>query len=178
MLKFLLKIFLIAFILFALGKYASYLMTGQPPTVDIKAPVIPDINISEITEGLSEAISKKIKLVKEEVNESKNEDNTIYKWRDNNGVLYYTSEQPPDDVNYESISYNKETNVVPAINTATNKTNTQDNKSTSSPKSLSTDFPENVYSPKGIEHLFNQAKDIQNLVNDQFSNQDNISNQE
>ncbi|MCZ6802955.1 MAG: hypothetical protein O7D86_03210 [Proteobacteria bacterium] len=42
----------------------------------------------------------------------------------------------------------------------------------------STELPTNVYSPEGIEHLFNQAKDIQNLVNEQYGQQEKIINKE
>lgn len=161
MLKFLLKTFLTVFILLGFGSYANYLMTGRAPTLDIQSPVIPDINISDISSDITENISQKIKPTEKKNNDAKE---YMYKWRDSKGVIYYSSERPPDDINYESIAYNKETNVVPAIKPGKSP----------EPTRPSNKFVDNVYSPEGIKNLFEQAKDIQNIVNDQFQQQDQV----
>ena len=169
MTKFVLKAFLIACILFGLGNYASYLMTGKLPSIVRQPPDIPDFNIPRLTDSLS----TKFKLKNEE---RPAETKYLYKWRDAKGVIHYTSEKPSEDVDHETIRLSNDTNVVPAVSESeiTGKKPVQQQP----PKLPSTELPTNVYSPEGIEHIFNQAKDIQNLVNDQFSQQEQISNQE
>jgi uncharacterized protein DUF4124 len=152
-----------------LGVYANYLISGKAPDLATIKPIIPDINITDLTD----TISNKFKSIKkdEPVNES-----YLYKWRDDKGVIHYTSEKPLDVVNYESIKLSNDTNVVPAVpeSEITDERVVQQQAA----KLPSTDLPANVYSPEGIEHIFNQAKDIQSLVNDQFNYTEKISNQE
>jgi len=167
--KIVLKVFLAACILFGLGNYASYLMTGKIPNIAKQVPDIPNFNISRLTDSLS----KKINL--------KNEDSIVekkylFKWRDAKGVIHYTSEKPLEDIDYESIKLRNDINIVPAVseNEITNKEPIQQPP----PMLPFTELPTNVYSPEGIEHLFNQAKDIQNLVNEQYGQQEKIINKE
>ena len=166
MTRLILKISFIACILYGLGNYASYLMTGNLPSIVKQPPEIPAFNISKLTRSVS---TKYKGNNEEEITENK----YLYKWRDANGVMHYTSDKPPEDINYKSIRLSNDTNVVPAVSEsdATNAHPVQQ-------QLPSTEIPSNVYSPEGIEQLFNQAKDIQNLVNEQFEQQEVISNQD
>ncbi len=168
MAKFIVKAFLIACILFGLGNYASYLMTGKLPGFVNQTPEIPDFNISKLTD----ALSSEFKITNEE---KPVETRYLYKWRDEKGVIHYTSEKPSEDINYESIGLSNDTNVIPAV--SENEIIGEKPDQQQPPELPSTELPTNVYSPAGIEHIFNQANDIQNLVNEQFSHQENNSNQ-
>ena len=166
MTRLILKTFFIACILYGLGNYASYLMTGRLPSIVKQPPEIPAFNISKLTKS----ISTKLRINSEEKD---TENKYLYKWRDTNGVMHYTSDKPQKDINYESIRLSNDTNVVPAVSES--DTTSEHPVQQQLP---STEMPANVYSPEGIEQLFNQAKDIQNLVNEQFEQQEVISNQE
>ncbi len=171
MLKFLFKIILIIILLFGFSNYANYLVTGEKPELDINEPILPDIDISKITDSISD----KFESVKKEVQaQSEVKESYLYKWRDEKGVIHYTSEKPAENIrSLESIKLSNDTNVVPAVpvpQTSSAINNQQ--------QALSTEAPTNVYSPEGIKHLFDQAKSIQNLMNEQFTQQENIINNE
>lgn len=166
MTRLILKGILIACILFGLGSYASYLTTGKLPDIVKQPTEISEFNVSKLTES----ISTKFKSITEEgITESR----YLYKWRDANGVMHYTSDKPSEDIHFESIKLSNDTNVVPAVSA---KAVTMEE--TTQQQSHVSEIPSNVSSVEGIEHLFEQAKDIQNLVNEQFSQQDVMSNQE
>jgi len=170
MLKFLFKISIVVLLLFGVSNYSNYLISGQTPEINSDKSVLPDINIS----NLKNTISNKFKSTKKEkptiVKES-----YLYKWRDAKGVIHYTSEKPHEDVNnLETIKLSNNTNIVPSA--LENDTETQ-SKSTQHAQLPSTNLPANIYSPEGIKHLFEQAKSIQNLMNRQFSQQENIINE-
>jgi len=174
MFKFLFKLIIIVILLFGVSHYANYLITGTTPKININKPTLPDINIS----NLSESISDKFKTDKKETSVATKE-TYLYKWKDEKGVIHYTSEKPPEDANkIESIKLRNDTNVVPSVseNNTENKVSNENTITSEQAQLPSTNLPENVYSPEGIKHLFEQAKGIQNLMDSQFNQQENIIN--
>jgi uncharacterized protein DUF4124 len=168
MLKFFFKIAMVLLILFGLASYANYLMTGNMPNILIDKPTLPDIKVSRLTDSLSDKF-KSIKINKPVT------DSYLYKWRDDKGVIHYTSEKPTENIqNLEQIKLSSDTNIVPAVSESevTNDNTTQQQSS----ESTSIDFPTNVYSPEGVKQLIDQAKDVENLMNEQFDQQKNIIN--
>lgn len=170
MFKFLFKIILICILLFGFSHYANYLATGKAPDLDFKRSSLPDIDIPNITES----ISNKIESVKEKPKPIV-KDSYLYKWRDDKGVIHYTSEKPTGDIkSLESIKISNDTNIVPAVseNNENHSGNNQENSQSQTPPS---NMPANVYSAEGIKQLFDQAKNVQNLVNEQFTELENKS---
>ncbi len=165
MLNFLFKIILVILILFGLGSYTNYLLTGKAPDIVINKPTFPDIKMPNLTETLSDKLSV--------IKEKKSAANTyLYKWRDTKGVMHYTSEKPPENIqNFESIKLSNDTNIIPAVSDSEVA-----HKKPAEQHAPSTNLPTNIYSPDGIKHLFDQAKDVQNLINDQFTQQENSIN--
>ena len=175
MLKILFKVVPVIVIFLSLGIYAEYLRTGQLPDLNIQIPQKPEINVSNITQKMTDSIAEKLDHVKDVKLHDKNQ-NQMYKWRGENGVIHYTSEKPADNIDYESIRFSGETNVVPAIkqdSSVAASTETSAPEKTAHP---STDIPDNLYSPEGIQQLFDQAENIQNLVNDKFRQQESSIN--
>lgn len=170
MLKFLFKVTFISLLLFGLSIYAKYLITGQSPNLDINKEKLPEIDISKI----SDSLSNKVSTVKDKVTpEAENKETYLYKWRDEKGVIHYTSEKPDVDIkNLESIKIDNQTNVVPAVSNNSDKNEPSEMQNNQS----SVDMPSNIYSPDGIKQLFDQAKDVQNLVNEQFEQQESSFN--
>ena len=146
--------------------YANYMMTGQMPDTNINTPELPDINISKLTNSISDKVDSVKGKITPEITQK---ETYLYKWRDEKGVIHYTSEKPDGDIkNLESIKIDNQTNVVPAVSANTPETEpaqTQNNP-------VSTQLPTNVYSPEGIKQLFEQAKNVQNLMNEQFDQQE------
>jgi uncharacterized protein DUF4124 len=166
MLKFLFKIIIFISIASGFAYYANYLMTGKTPDIPINKPILPDINLSKVTGS----ISNKFKSIKKK---EPVKDASLYKWRDTKGVIHYASEKPSEKINYEEIIFNNSTNLVPAVSDSETV-----HENPSQQPSPSTNLPTNIYSPEGIKHLFDQANDIQNLMNDQFTQQENSINNE
>ena len=174
MLKFIFKIIFMSVLLFGVSMYAKYLMTGQAPELNLDNPTLPDIDISQI----KDSISDKVGSVKDKITaEEETKETYLYKWRDDKGIIHYTSEKPPTETkNLESIKIDNQTNVVPAVsdNVPDNTANTEPAQQTSSLPS--TNMPANVYSPEGIKQLFEQAENVQNLMNEQFEQQEQSIN--
>jgi Domain of unknown function (DUF4124) len=169
MFKFLIKVIFFVILLFGVNNYANFLVTGKTVDFSFDPPSLPDINFSEVKESISNKFNA---VTAEPESESKSADIYLYKWRDEKGVIHYTSEKPTEVIqNLESIKINNQINVVPADS---NKISTASQADIQLP---STTLPENIYSPEGIKHLFEQAKSIQNLMNEQFEQQENTINQ-
>jgi len=158
-----------------LGTYANYLMTGKLPDIITNRPKIPDIKMPNLPD-LTNSLSDKFTSIKKKTTA---DDTYLYKWRDANGVIHYTSEKPAEGIDYDSIKLKNDVNVIPAVPTVS-KSEITDKEPVQqrSPKLPSTELPTNVYSPEGIKNLLNQAKNVQNLVNEQFKHLEDISNQE
>lgn len=150
MLKLFLKLAIIVLILFGIGQYSSYLITGKTPDISINKPRLPNINSSELKNSLSNKFNT--------INGEKPVVETyLYKWRDAKGVMHYASEKPSGNIqNLETIVIRSDTNVVPAVQEsgAANRETTQQQAL----QSASTELSTNVYSAEGIKHLFDQAK--------------------
>ena len=140
-------------------------MTGETPEITSKLASIPELNISNIKQSISNNIDSK---KEEEKIIPKTKDTYLYKWRDDKGVMHYTSEKPTGETkSLEAIKLSNKTNVIPA-----NTENINSSVNNNYKESPSTKLPTNIYSPEGIKHLFDQAKDIQNLMDEQFTKQE------
>ena len=163
MFKLIAKLALIVALLTALLWYIHYLMTGESSVMPIPNSDIFDL--SKISDMSAATITEKIAAVK--TGKRDDDTNYIYKWRAENGVIHYTSEQPAAGIHYESIPYHKETNVIPATTT---KTLQQTTDTEPNPESN----PQNVYSIDGINQLFDQANAVQEQVNQRFNRQQGL----
>ncbi len=171
MLKFIFKIIIVILLMFGLSNYANYLMTGKTPDISFEKPSLPKIDVSKLTDSVSE----KFDSIKQE---KSTEDTYLYKWRDAKGVIHYTSEKPSNNIaNIESIKINNDTNVVPSVSSvSSNEEEPVQQQSVAS--ELPTEIPPNLYSPEGVKQLIDQAKNVQNQMNEQFQEQENIINNE
>jgi len=156
------KIIFILVLLFGIKMYANYMMTGKTPELQINKPALPEVSISKLTNSFS----NKVDSVKDRLTpEAKKKDAFLYKWRDEKGVIHYTSEKPAAQItNLESIKIDNQTNVVPAVSDNSSKTEPTQQQNTPA----SSGIPTNIYSPEGIKQLVDQAKNIQNQVNEQY----------
>jgi hypothetical protein len=182
MLKFLFKTIIFVIILFGVGQYSSYLLTGKTPDITFKKPTLPDINMSDLNvDNIKDKLSNKFDSVSNKFNSIKDEKFTsetyLYKWRDNKGVIHYASDKPTGEIkNLEAIKISSKTIVVRAVQSSDTSTRERQQQQTQR-QSPTTELPTNVYSPEGIKQLFEQAKNVQNLVNDQFSKTEKLSNE-
>lgn len=172
MLKILFKVIIAILIFVGLGYYSNYLMTGKTPSIDINKLTTPDINISKFTD----TFSKKIETIKQDISPK---ETSLYKWKDAKGVIHYTSEKPSGDIqDLESIKLSSDTNIIPSVSAPAPINDSSERSSSHQQTQTTTEAPSNIYSPEGIKNLINEAKDVQNLMNEQFNQQENLINQD
>lgn len=165
MLKFFLKFIFIIILIFGISKYATYLATGETPEIISKPPSLPELDISTIKKSITNKLNSRKEKIK---TEPETKTAYLYKWRDDKGVMHYTSEKPTGEIkSLESIKISNDTNIIPA-----NENNSTPVNKTKSIQTPSTELPSNIYSPEGIKQLFDQAKNIQNLMDENFSHQE------
>lgn len=168
MTKFVLKTLFISAILIGVGFYVNYLLTGNTPNLDIQKPSMPDLNLSKISKSATDLFD----LNGEELSDTK----YLYKWRDAKGIIHYASEKPAADIEVEKIKLSSETNIVPAVSAADTNQNAPQSQL---PQAVNSDESNaNLYSPQGIEQLFDQANDVKNLINEHYEQQSASSEQQ
>jgi len=99
---------------------------------------------------------------------------TFYKWYDPKGNIQFTSEPPPDGVAYTVKQFDPDTNVIQAVHLpveAAAEPAPAPGGENSSQVSL------NPYDSKGIEKLFEDTRNIENLLNQRTQNHNDIINQ-
>ena len=165
MLKFIFKVIVVIILILGISNYANYLITGKTPDISINKSSLPKIDISKLTDSVTDKFESVKKSVTEKSESIKKdgpaENSHLYKWRDADGVIHYASEKPADNTpDIESIEISNDTNVVPSVS-AKAKVPVQQQ---SPQANLPTEIPENLYSPEGVKQLMNQAKDVQNLI--------------
>lgn len=84
---------------------------------------------------------------------------TVYKWHDSGGQTHYTNDPPPQGVQAELVSVHPDTNVVPAVDPPVS----DDHAAVLKEQEVSAG---SVYSPNNIQRLMDNARNVQNILND------------
>lgn len=100
----------------------------------------------------------------------------FYKWYDSDGNIQFTTEPPPEGTEYTLKGFDPDTNVIQALEAptrdpATNGATPNRNKS-ADPEEVS-----NPYSSDSVKKLFEDAKNIENLLKQRLQDQDSLVNQ-
>jgi hypothetical protein len=97
----------------------------------------------------------------------------IYQWRDANGDLHFTSERPPEGVEYTAKGYDPDTNLIQSVEV---KHEEPEAVAVQQPAISTPSDIGNPYSPEKIEKLFKDAQNVQKLMNDRYQQQESILN--
>ena len=99
----------------------------------------------------------------------------FYRWYDADGNVHFTSDPPPAGIEYTVKGYDPDTNVIQAV---------QPEAETDTPNPVAGNDAEeetgkvgNPYSPESIEKLFEDAKNVEKLLNERFQQQEQALNQ-
>ncbi len=125
-----------------LGPNGSALL--KPPDLNV-----PDFDVTKISELVT----------KHKPASDDNQSARVHKWRDSDGHTHYTSDPPPQGIQSEMLSIRPDTNVVPAVKLP------QPSKQVIKPK-LQKDSVGSVYSPGNPGQLIDDARNVQNVLND------------
>lgn len=117
-------------------------------------------------------VSNDAKLPRLPASASANQD-IIYQWRDAEGSLHFTSQPPPEGTEYTVKGYDPRTNLIQSVKLeeepeASNSDSEQNNRA---PVKEASEIG-NPYSPEKVEKLFNDARNIEKLLNDRMKQQE------
>lgn len=127
---------------------------------DFSMPDLPKISDAKNSAPLDEDLSGK---------------DVFYKWYDSNGNIQFTSEPPPEGIEYTLKGFDPDTNVIQAIKSPPEESGSDESTPV---QNKSTDAEEigNPYSPDSIKKLFEDTEKIEKLLEQRFQDQDSLIN--
>ncbi len=96
----------------------------------------------------------------------------FYKWHDKEGNVQFTSEPPPNGIEYTAKGYDPNANVIQAVDTSILRPQTNPSTQSSNNPTNSADAVGNPYSPARVKKLFDDANNIENILNQRFKDQE------
>ncbi len=143
--------------------------TDGKPLMSVSDLKMPDIGLSEI--------AKQAKLPNLSVSKSAHQD-IVYQWRDAEGSLHFTSQPPPEGTEYTVKGYDPRTNLIQSVKIEeepeVSVTDSEQNERTQVKGASDIGNP---YSPEKVEKLFNDAKNVEKLLNDRMKQQEAMTGQ-
>jgi len=124
-------------------------------------PDLPKISDAKMSAPLDEDLSGK---------------DVFYKWYDSNGNIQFTSEPPPEGIEYTLKGFDPDTNVIQAVNGPPKESGSDE----STPAQSKSTDPEEIgipYSQDRIKKLFEDTKNIEKLLKQRLQDQDSQINQ-
>ncbi len=103
----------------------------------------------------------------------------VYQWKDSEGNLHFSSDPPPEGVDYTTRSFDPNTNVIQSVK----KKDDSGLLASDTPGTASTDGEGegeeedgigNPYTPQKIEKLFDDAREVQEKLNERYQKQQEI----
>ena len=128
---------------------------------DLSMPDMPKISDSDFSAPQDENLSGK---------------DIFYKWYDSDGNVQFTSEPPPDGVEYTRKGFDPDTNVIQAVNLPPKESGADESTPVQN-KSTDPDEIGNPYSKESIKKLYEDTKNIEKLLKQRFQDQDPQINQ-
>jgi hypothetical protein len=136
---------------------------GQP-LMSVSDLKMPDISLPKVA---SDA-----KLPKLPGADSANKD-LVYQWHDAEGNLNFTSQPPPEGIEYTVKGYDPRTNLIQSVQLEEEpEASESDSEQNDGALVKGTSEIGNPYSPEKIEKLFNDAKNVEKLLNDRMKQQE------
>ncbi len=100
----------------------------------------------------------------------------FYKWYDASGNVQFTTEPPPEGVEYTVKGYDPDTNVIQAVKAPAEAAPEQAPRESAKPKQEPGAL-DNPYNPENIKKLIDDAKNVQNILNQRYQGQESALNQ-
>ena len=170
--RLLIKSLTVVVIVTGVGSYSSYLLTGLWPWQTINLPSISDLSAS------GEALLDQVEQITPDLTvPASDSTTTVYKWRDKEGVWHYSNTEPPQHSNAETLHLETNVNVLPASETpATTSDSSQMIKTPataakSDQKPTEDNSQPSLYSSEGIQKLMQDARNVQELMNNRAAEQ-------
>lgn len=152
--KFFAKLLIAALVLAVLLPFTIIKGKDGRPLMSLSKLKAPDLDIPNLPGGM------KIPDVSPAI---KNKD-VVYKWRNERGELHFTSSPPPAGIEYTVKGYDPKTNLIQSVNIETKDPEPE----VADPQDKSPSDIGNPYSPEKIKKLFDDAENIQKLLDDRM----------
>jgi hypothetical protein len=170
--RLLFKALMMTVIMFAIVNYAAYLQTGRslwPYFADKISARLADLKkdagetLDSVQETAAPGSAKQI----------------IYKWTDTDGVLQYTSEPPPEGMSAEIVKVDPNANLMQAVKAPEPEPEPVSVASApaapgKTPAGPDIPFP---YTPEQIKKTMDDARNVQQMMNDKAEKQQQIMDQ-
>lgn len=140
--KIIVKALIMVGIAVGISNYLMYLSTGKTPF----SSGMPDLSFD--APSLGNGSTKK---------------QQAYKWTDEKGVVHYSSEAPPEMAQAEILEVDPNANLIQGVEIPTKEAPKAAAAQPSMPKG-------NIYNPKTIKKLFDDAKGVQETLNKRYEN--------
>jgi hypothetical protein len=138
--------------------------------LNLSAISIPKFSLPDLPEFFA---SKKITPASDDDLSGKD---IFYKWYDSEGNIQFTSEPPPDGIEYTLKGFDPNANVIQAVKLSPSKTKTDE----STPTEVKAPGPENGANPyvgDSIKKLFEETENIEKLLHQRLKDQNPALNQ-
>jgi len=127
---------------------------------DISLPELPDLPSVDMPGASGESLGGK---------------DIFYKWYDAKGNVQFTTEPPADGIEYTVKGFDPDTNVIQAVEIPVIEPTSDANESEGQ-NSAKPEDGTNPYSQEGIKKLFEDAKNIEKLLNQRAKDQESALN--
>ncbi|WP_096084613.1 DUF4124 domain-containing protein [Agaribacterium haliotis] len=144
------KVAMMLFIVIGISNYLIYIKTGKSPFADLGS-------------GLSFA-DLKVKAPSLPAGKQK-----AYKWVDEHGVTHYSSEAPPEQMQAQVLEVDPQQNIIQGIEIKAEQA-AEPNQSEQQPVVL----PANPYNPETVRQLIDDAKAVQQTLNQRYEDLDKV----
>ena len=107
-------------------------------------------------------------------------EDVFYRWNDAKGNVHFTTEPPPDGIEYTVKGYDPDTNLIQAVEIPVEEPVVEPPPSGSEPASenkSSAQDPDSPYSKDNIQKLFDDTRNLEQMFNQRYNNQNSAANQ-
>jgi hypothetical protein len=102
---------------------------------------------------------------------------TIYQWHDGEGNIQFTTEPPPEGIDYQVRQFDPDANVIQSVKVPARETPAGSAGAEAGKTAEPAPEDSNPYSPEGIKKMIEDAKNVEKLLQQRFQNQESAINQ-
>jgi hypothetical protein len=103
--------------------------------------------------------------------------NKVYRWFDGEGNIQFTTEPPPEGVDFEVRVFDPDVNVIEPVRLPSGEKPAARGETDSETSATPADADFNPYSADSLKKLFDKAKNVEKLLNERFQSQESAINQ-
>jgi len=103
-------------------------------------------------------------------------EDVFYRWNDAKGNVQFTTEPPPDGIEYTVKGYNPDTNLIQAVEIPVEEPPPAPVVETASESNSSEQGLDSPYTKEKIQKLFDDTKNIEKLLNQRYEDQNSAAN--